>query len=307
MATIGNNFLPKNPLSFSCEKCNYFTCSAKDFKKHTETKKHKSVSSATECNGFGDFCPLTEEKNKFICAQCNRKYADRTGLWRHKKKCMSEPENQISEKKENKVMEKDELIQFLINENKEFKQMMIEMAKNSGPNNCYNNTNSNNKTFNLQVFLNETCKDAMNIMDFVNSMEINLDDLEKVGELGYVNGMTNIIVKNLRALDITKRPLHCTDVKREIMYIKDENKWEKENDNKDRIKKALKYIIHKNAKMLNVFKEKYPDCIKSYSNRCDQYNKLVIEVLGGKGDNEAQHNEKIIRRIAREVTIDKNL
>jgi len=183
---------------------------------------------------------------------------------------------------------------------------ICEAVKNNNVSNNYYNT-TNNKTFNLQVFLNETCKDAMNIMDFVNSMEINLDDLEKVGELGYVNGMTNIIIKNLKALDITKRPLHCTDVKREIMYIKDENKWEKETDNKDRIKKALKYIMHKNAKMLNVFKEKYPDCIKSYSKRSDQYNKLVVEVLGGKGDNEPQHNEKIIRRIAREVTIDRSL
>jgi len=126
-----------------------------------------------------------------------------------------------------------------------------------------------------------------------------------LGELGYVDGMTNIILKNLKALDVTKRPLHCTDVKREIIYVKDDDKWEKENENKDKIKKALKYIVHKNAKMFNVFKEKYPDCIKSYSKRSDQYNKLVIEVLGGRGDNEAQHNEKIIRRIAREVTISK--
>jgi len=147
----------------------------------------------------------------------------------------------------------------------------------------------------------------MNIMDFVNSMEIDLDDLEKVGELGYVNGMTNIILKNLKALDVTKRPVHCTDAKREILYIKDKDKWEKETDNKDKMKLALKYIVHKNAKMFNVFKAKYPDCIKSYSTRCDQYNKLVVEVLGGKGDNELQNNEKIIRRIAREVTIDKSL
>jgi len=191
-------------------------------------------------------------------------------------------------------------------------QELIEIMKNNVGNNnmiLSHNTinNCNNQTFNLQFFLNETCKDAMNIMDFVNSMEIDLDDLEKVGELGYVNGMTNIILKNLKALDVTKRPLHCTDAKREIMYIKDDNKWEKENENKDKIKKALKYILHKNAKMLNVFKAKYPDCIKSYSNRCDQYNKLVVEVLGGKGDNEIQNNEKIIKKIAKEMTIDKGL
>ena len=304
MATFSNNLVAKSGKNgtnkYICEVCDYVCFKKYNWDKHLMTLKHIE---ATKCNES-----TTEKWQKhtdFCCENCGKEYADRTGLWRHKKKCMSEPENQIIEKKENKIMEKDELIQFLINENKEFKQMMIEMAKNSAPNNCYNNTNSNNKTFNLQVFLNETCKDAMNIMDFVNSMEINLDDLEKVGELGYVNGMTNIIIKNLRALDITKRPLHCTDVKREIIYVKDDDKWEKENENKDKIKKALKYIVHKNAKMFNVFKEKYPDCIKSYSKRSDQYNKLVIEVLGGRGDNEAQHNDKIIRRIAREVTISK--
>ena len=293
-----DKFVPKNPTTYSCEICEYNTLSKKDYNKHILTRKHKILTNPDKN------CP----KNPTFDCSCGKSYKHRQTLYNHRKTCSGE-ENKIIEKKETK---KDELIQFLINENKEFKQMMLEMAKNSAPNNSFNNNNnntnnSNNKTFNLQFFLNETCKDAMNIMDFVNSMEIDLDDLEKGGELGYVNGMTNIILKNLKALDITKRPLHCTDAKREIMYIKDDNKWEKENENKDKIKKALKYIMHKNAKMLNVFKEKYPDCVKSYSKYCDQYNKLVIEVLGGKGDNEPQHNEKIIRRIAKEVTIDKGL
>jgi len=289
-----DKFVPKIPQTYSCEFCAYNTLSKKDYSKHILTRKHKILTNP-DIN-----CP----KNPTFDCSCGKSYKHRQTLYNHRKTCGGE-ENKIIKKNTNK---KDELIQFLINENKEFKQMMLEMAKNSATNNSFNNTtNSHNKTFNLNVFLNETCKDAMNIMDFVNSMEIELDDLEKVGELGYVNGMTNIILKNLKALDITKRPLHCTDVKREIMYIKDDNKWEKETDNKDRIKKALKYIMHKNAKMLNVFKEKYPDCIKSYSKRSDQYNKLVVEVLGGRGDNEPQHNEKIIRKIAREVAIDKSL
>jgi len=304
--------MPKLCPRFSCEVCDYYTSKKSSFDNHLKSNKHKINEKRHNSNKnqqkLCELCP------KHICPICNIEFKDRSGLWRHKKKCIpfdmetSEIENKIIEKHDNGI-DKDQLIEFLISENKEFKLMMMEMMKNSGNNNNNNitNTNSNNKTFNLQVFLNETCKDAMNIMDFVNSMEIDLDDLEKVGELGYVNGMTNIILKNLKALDITKRPLHCTDVKREIMYIKDENKWEKETENKDRIKKALKYIMHKNAKMLNVFKEKYPDCIKSYSKYCDQYNKLVVEVLGGKGDNEPQHNEKIIRKIAREVTIDKVL
>jgi len=270
-----------------------------DYNKHLETKKHKSNVLAMDCSDNS----MNIEKNAlYTCGVCNKEYKDYSGLWRHKKKCTlheKKVETNIEPAKTN-PSDRD-LMMMIIQENNDLKTMMMEIIKNG----THNITNSNNKTFNLQVFLNETCKDAMNIMDFVNSIEIDLDDLEKVGELGYVNGMTNIILKNLNALDITKRPLHCTDIKREIMYIKDDNKWEKETENKDKLKKALKYIIHKNAKMLNVFKAKYPDCIKSYSNRCDQYNKLVIEVLGGKGDNETQNNEKIIRRIAREVTINK--
>jgi hypothetical protein len=310
MATLSNKIMPKLCPRFSCEICDYSTSKKSSFDNHLDSKKHKSNENEHKINknqqNYAKLCP------KHICAICNMEFKDRSGLWRHKKKCTIEPENKMIEQYGN-PKEKDELINFLLKENSEFKVMMmeqskqmLELAKNVGSNNTTYN-NSHNKTFNLQVFLNETCKDAMNIMDFVNSMEIELDDLEKVGELGYVNGMTNIIVKNLRALDITKRPLHCTDAKREILYIKDDNKWEKETENKDKMKLALKYIVHKNAKMFNVFKAKYPDCIKSYSSRCDQYNKLVVEVLGGKGDNEAQNNEKIIRRIAREVIIDKAL
>jgi len=341
MVTFSNKKSAKNQPEFHCELCDYNTCKLSNYKQHLESKKHKCNTNVTkisqkflckncvfESSDIDDFkihfCTINEKCNKnqpkisqtYNCKKCDTLFNNRTSLWRHSKKCDKqnildkENENKIIEKYENNI-DKDELIHFLLNENKEFKMMMMEqnkqmfeLAKNAGNNNT-THTNSHNQTFNLNVFLNETCKDAMNIMDFVNSMEINLDDLEKVGELGYVNGMTNIILKNLKSLDVTKRPLHCTDAKREIMYIKDENKWEKETENKDKIKKALKYIMHKNAKMLNVFKEKYPDCIKSYSKRSDQYNKLVVEVLGGKGDNEPQHNEKIIRKIAREVTIDK--
>jgi len=296
----------KNIKIFSCENCD-FKCSKKgDWNRHLLTLKHQNLTLSNACDKI----------LHHTCDFCNKKYSSRNGLWHHKKKCEKKGNDPINKQMElcNQILQSTtqqleptdkDLVMLLIKENNELKNMMMEVIK-TGTHNTYMN-NSHNQTFNLNVFLNETCKDAMNIMDFVNSMEIGLDDLEKVGELGYVNGMTNIIIKNLKALDITKRPLHCTDVKREIMYIKDDNKWERETENKDRIKKALKYIMHKNAKMLNVFKEKYPDCIKSYSKRSDQYNKLVVEVLGGKGDNEPQHNEKIIRRIAREVTIDKSV
>jgi hypothetical protein len=167
------------------------------------------------------------------------------------------------------------------------------------------NINSNNKTFNLNVFLNEECKDAMNIMDFVDSLQIQLADLEKVGKLGFVEGITNLIVKNLQALDVHKRPVHCSDTKRETLYVKDENKWEKENQENKRLKRAIKHIAHKNSKMLPEFKAKYPDCVFSDSHKSDEYNTLVIESMGGLGNDDEDNENKIIKKLAKEVIITK--
>ena len=147
----------------------------------------------------------------------------------------------------------------------------------------------------------------MNLMDFVDSLKLQLSDLESVGKLGFVEGISNIIIKNLKALDIHKRPVHCSDSKREVMYIKDEDKWEKENEEKNRLRKAIKYVAHKNTKILPEFKAKYPDCGKSESKQLEQYNKLVIEAMGGRGDNDIEKENKIIKNIAKEVVIDKNI
>jgi hypothetical protein len=190
----------------------------------------------------------------------------------------------------------------LIKETSEFKNMMMEVIKNGTHNTTH--MNSHNKTFNLQFFLNETCKDAMNIMDFVDSVKLQLSDLENVGKIGYVEGISSIIVKNLNSLDETKRPVHCTDAKREVMYIKDEDKWEKENENKQKMRKVIKHIAHKNSKLLTDFKNKHPDCVKSESRYSDKYDKLVIEAMGGKGDNDLEKEDKIIKNIAKQVTID---
>jgi hypothetical protein len=209
-----------------------------------------------------------------------------------------------------------ELIMSVLQQNKELQQILIqqnktiiELSKNNNTitNNTITNSNSNNKTFNLNVFLNETCKDAMNINDFVDSLKLQLTDLEKFGKIGFVEGISNIIIKNLNSLDETMRPVHCTDSKREVMYVKDENKWEKENENKQKLRKAIKQIAHKNSKLLNEFKQKHPNCEKSDSNFSDQYNKLVIEALGGRGDNDIEKEDKIIRNIAKKVTIEKSL
>jgi len=153
--------------------------------------------------------------------------------------------------------------------------------------------------------LNETCKDAMNIMDFVDSIKLQLGDLLKVGEVGYVEGISNIITSNLKALDITQRPIHCTDKKREVLYVKDEDKWEKEDNEKKKIRKLIKKVSHKNSMLLPKFKEAHPDCIKSESRHYDQYNKLIIEAMGGPGNNDLEKEDKIIRNISKHVTIEK--
>jgi hypothetical protein len=147
----------------------------------------------------------------------------------------------------------------------------------------------------------------MNIMDFVDSVKLELSDLENIGKIGFVEGISNIIIKNLRNLDITRRPVHCSDSKREVMYVRDENKWhkEEENDNK-KLKKAIKHIARKNTKLLNEFKAIYPDCIYSDSKKSDVYNKIVIEAFGGSKNNDVDNENKIIKKLAKEVIIDKN-
>jgi hypothetical protein len=243
---------------------------------------------------------LSQKIPNYFCDFCNKTYKERSGLWKHKKTCCL---NNKHEKNEEKDKKETNLVMMLIEENHDLKNMMMEVIKN-GTNNTINN-NSHNKSFNLNLFLNETCKDAMNITDFVNSINLQLSDLEKVGEVGYIDGITNIIVKNLKGLDITQRPIHCTDSKREVLYVKDENKWEKENETKTKIRKAIKHIAHKNSKLIPAFRELHPDCGKSISKYSDQFNKIVIEAMGGHGDNDVEKEDKIIKNISKNIILNK--
>jgi len=288
---------------FCCECCDYATSRKSSFDKHKMTLKHSNATKLTEVNKkVAESCKKVATCQTFSCEKCCKPYTSRTGLWKHLKNC--------NEKQSDFDFTDKELIMTLLKENNELKTMMIEqqnavieLCKN-GTNNTVHN-NSHNKTFNLQFFLNETCKDAMNLMDFVHSIQLQLSDLEKVGEIGYVDGISNIIVKNLKDLNITQRPIHCTDKKREILYIKDENKWEKEDDENNKIRKAIKHVAYKNTKLLTQFREKHPDCGKSESLYSDQYNKLIIEAMGGKGLNDTEKDKKIIKNITKEVVIDK--
>ena len=268
-----------------------------DFKKHLETIKHKKRENET------NETEMNQNVSKNHQCICGISFNSRTTLWRHKKKCNCE-ENNVEE---NKSLTDKELIIMLLKQNTE----LMDILKNNTTSQICHNTNSlnnnNNKTFNLQFFLNETCKNAMNIMDFVDSIKLQLSDLEKVGEVGYTQGISNIITTNLKALDVTQRPVHCTDKKRETMYIKDENKWEKEDDNKTKLRKVIKKVANKNIRLLPQFREKYPEYNNSSSRISDKYDKMVIEAMGGNGDNDIEKEEKIIYNISKCTTIEKYL
>jgi hypothetical protein len=307
----------KNEIVYECKFCDFITCKKTDYNRHILTQKHKNNTTTTDNN--------SKNEKKYICDNCYKSFNDRAGLWRHKKNCNIT----IVTDSNAESFDKDKLILMLINQNaeliketSEFKNMMLEqqnmmMAQHTSTQNMMmdviktgthntttNNTNSHNKAFNLNFFLNETCKDAMNIMDFVDSIKLQLSDLEGVGELGYIEGISKIIVKNLKELDVTQRPVHCTDQKRETMYIKDEDKWEKDEE-RLKLHKVVRRVTCKNQNLIPKFKELHPDCGKYHSKFSDQYNKIVVESMGGPGDNDFEKEEKIIKNISKQVFIDK--
>jgi len=290
---------------FSCICCNYSTSKKHDYIKHIATPKHQK--SANDSKMVVNDSKNSQKVAKIYKCNCGKMYKYDTGYYRHKKTCNVCEDNYNNEDtiKINKETTDKELIMLLIKENVEMKNMMMEVIKNGTHNNSNNNTNSHNKSFNLQFFLNETCKDAMNIMDFVESIQLQLSDLEKVGEIGYVEGISNIIVKNLKALDVTQRPVHCTDKKREVLYVKDEDKWEKQDEDNTKLRKVIKKVTDKNMRLIPKYREKYPDCNKSISRYSDQYNKIVVESMGGSGDNDHEKATKIIKNISKQVIVEK--
>jgi len=245
---------------------------------------------------------LMPANKEYACEKCNKIFCHQSSYCRHKNKCQ-----EIAIQTQNEPTDK-ELILLLLKEHTKMAEQnseLLEVIKNGTHNTTNSHNTITNKTFNLQFFLNETCKDAMNIMDFVDSIKLQLSDLENVGKLGYVEGISNIINTNLKALDVTQRPIHCTDNKREVLYVKDEDKWEKEAEEKEKMRKVIKMITHKNIKMLSKFKDVHPDCEKSISKYSDEYNKIVIESFGGPGDNDVEKENKIIKNISKTVTINK--
>jgi hypothetical protein len=310
---FSNIILPKICSKFYCEICDYGTSKKSSYNDHLISAKH--IKSITGNQILPKIC------SEYICDNCEKKYKDNSGLWRHKKKCNKNlntitPETKYlddnTNEKQGNNTNNEQLIQYLINENKEFKNLILELVKkdslinNNVVNNNNNTINSHNKTFNLQFFLNETCKDAMNMSDFINSLTLQLSDLESVGKLGFVDGISNIIIKNLEALDIEKRPVHCCDSKRETMYIKDQDKWEKDDTEMKRMKELVRYVRDKNISMVNIWRDLYPECVKSNSKKTTQFNEIYMESFGGEKGTKKEKEEKIISRIAKAVVIDKH-
>ena len=294
--------LNKTP-KYECNLCD-FKCSKNcDYQRHISTLKHIH---RVNDNGGVFFNP------KHICVVCNTYYKHASGLSRHKKICKyTEPVKSTPLPVDDPMQ--TNLILELVRQNQEFKQLLIEqnktiieVAKNSQINNTISNSNNNNKTFNLQFFLNETCKDAMNMKDFIQSLELSLPELEKMGEVGFAEGMSRVFVNRLNSLDVTKRPIHCSDVKREIIHIKDDNKWERDNANLDRLRKIIKQLTHKNILRVDDWKKANPGCTEYNNRKNDHYLKLTMEAIGPVDEADQKRDfGKIIRRVAESTAIDK--
>ena len=291
---------PKNADTYMCKECNFKCSKNSDFNRHLNTAKHKNLTNP-------NFKPTN---SKHYPCLCGKSYKHLSTLCAHKKKCLSKPE--IKDDDENmyqgiNIHDKDALVIHLLKQNGDLQNKIISMSSQpitTNNSNCHNNTTNN--AFNLNLFLNETCKHAMNITDFVSSIKMNLEDLENTGRTGYIEGISNIIIKNLNKIEQHLRPLHCSDSKREVLYIKDNDEWTRETNDKPILTKAIKTIANENIKQISKWKNIYPDCVKSDSTKNDLYLKIVSNSMNGLTKDESEKNiNKIITNVAKQVIIDK--
>ena len=302
--------MSKNAKKFICEKCDFKCSKMSDYKRHILTAKHQILT---------DTYIKTAENAKAFKCECGNEYKHRQSLNNHKHKCTYNPEQNATL---NTIEITDELtsqpgihsmIGTLVKENQDFKKLLIEqssqmmeLAKNSQVvNNTTNNTNNNQ--FNLNFFLNDTCKDAMNITDFLGNMDVHIDELEYIGNHGYVNGMTKMIMERLKVMDITKRPIHCTDVKRETMYIKDKDEWCKDTDELVKLRRILSSISMTNYRSVANWRQAHP---KSEIMDSREYNfcyKMMRAILGDAEDEQIRLDNKIIKTFAKDLFVNKNI
>ena len=299
MFTNVDNLVPKSSGCFYCENCHYVTSRKSQYDRHILTLKHQNVDKML--TNVDKIVP--KRSTPYMCL-CGKLFAYRQSLSVHKKKCAKNPT--ISE---SQILTKEFIVQ-LLNQNQELHQMlqdqtnkMYELAKEGK--NITNTTNQNNH-FCLNVFLNETCKDAINLMDFVDSLQVKLKDLENTAKLGYAEGISNIFINGLNDLEVHKRPIHCSDSKREILYIKDQDLWEKEDEDKSKLTKAIKIIGSKHMNQISEWQKVNPDYCNPESKESDRYMKMICNAMSGSTKEEQTANiQKVIRNVAKEVVIDK--
>ena len=300
MLTFVDNKNPKKPKSFYCEKCNFKCSNKKDFNRHIMTAKHSRL---TIVDGKSPKNP-----NMYIC-DCGKLYKSRQGLHQHVKKCIllqnatdatdATDEKDEKDEKNEEVNYKELLIQAMKQMAEQQKQI-TDMIPLIGNNNNSNNNNTNNK-FNLNIFLNETCKDALNMNDFVDSLQLQINDLDQMNELGYVNGITRIILNGLNKLDLTKRPLHCSDVKREILYVKENNEWDKE-ESKTKLNNAITSVGKNTFRHFPEWMKSHPNCGNTDTADNIEYHSLIKNTLAQTTE---ENKNKIAKNIIKDVVIDK--
>jgi hypothetical protein len=305
---IPNAKTPETATKFFCINCDFKCCKESDFNRHNTTRKH-----IIRTNPNAILTKKSAEKN-FTC-NCGKNYKHMSSLCNHKKSCNFQevfPNAIPIDMSYNIILE-------IVKQNQEFKELIFEQNKQLVEQNkklielaeqgkTINNTTNNNNTnnFNLQFFLNETCKDALNLTDFVEQIKLQLSDLDMIGRVGYVEGITKIFLRNLKDIDVCKRPIHCSDLKRETLYIKDKDAWEKENNENVKIKRAIKEVEHKNIKQLPQWREENPSAEDTDTKKHMEYQNILLEAMGGSTmENDDKKREKIIRNIAKEVIIDK--
>ena len=300
---------------FECKNCDFKCCKKGDWTRHISTSKHKILIISNNFDVFSnESTPVLEENLKYKCANCNKLYKSSPGLWYHKKKCTKQSKTETAiTANENE----NELLLFLIKQNEEFKQIMMEqnsklmeMASSNNNNTVnninYNNNNTMNNKFNLQIFLNETCKDAMNIQEFIDYVKVQHSDFENFGKMGYVEALTRIFLRNLKELAVHLRPIHCSDLKREVLYVKDNDVWTSDVS-REKLIRTIKYIANKNVKQIPGWMDKNPDSKNTQTKLHDKYMRMLCFSMGAKTVEEDQeYYKKIIRNVAKEVCIDKS-
>jgi len=319
----------KNAVKYICEFCYFDTCKKSNYDKHLLTPKHEKNSKILQILQNTTYLAPENAENKNYNCNCGKSYKHHSSLWNHKKKCFQSTDNKIFTEKKESEKEKEQEIELqiddevnnneleidmkttiveLLKQNQEFQKQIIELMKDNMGNTTNNITNNNtmNNKFNLNVFLNETCKDALNLSDFLESLILTLTDFENFGPLGYCGGISNILVNGLNKLDISKRPIHCSDLKREVIHIKNNDTWHKDDDKQQMIK-AIKAIEHKNVKQMTLWAKANPEYKDPNHKNSDLYTKLIDQSLCDTDKEKALKNyNKIIRTVAKEILVDKN-